>query len=646
MTLSPHAPVSRILTILTLALMILGGAVLVWRLAYGINKTPPREVAVAGLGAPVRIGWQAEGVTSVEAANEADAYAALAFAQGVQRPWTVVFLRQAALGRLGEWFDLPALSADSLTRRLGLASIARATYETLSPTEQALLVAYARGMNAAFATDAARHADRLVLLDLTPEPWEPWHALAVERLLAWLATAPPDSLARADSGVRALLHEDRVLRKRLRLYGFEYGAAWTGRDDAGPYLMQRHVYGATARPLFMDVSLHISGEAPIAGGALLGTPFFPAGRAGDRAWAILLRSETRLLMHPPDSLAPPLRYERLHDRDGTESLLPIRRDASTLFLSPPGGATAALLWNGFAPRSDFAAWRALLRGDRPAFHLLSGTGLILDARGAVRILGAPRMIHSVGESVLIGHTRWTAFLAERLAHDRSRDSNERNDVYSAWAARLAPVMTATLTESTPLPDLLGEGLTYLRNWNFTYNRTSIGASIFDTWMRLYREATGHLPRPDGPPPDLTEKRLRLDLFTRAMGELSARYGSDPSRWRWETIQPDERYFTPWSGESPDFPEAPPTFAPIRMPGSGHPSTLVWGPSPILPGLAGSAAWEAHASLAPDSTLRVRRLDLAPGRFLKRYLVDDGRPPSLPIRAGAPEHVTVLLPPDA
>ncbi|WP_456428844.1 penicillin acylase family protein [Rhodocaloribacter sp.] len=635
----------RILTILTLVLSALGGVVLVWYLAYGIDEKPPREVAVEGLGAPARIGWQAEGVAAIEAADETDAYAALGFAQGVHRPWSVLFLRQAALGRLGEWFDVPALSADSLARRLGLASVARTTYETLPADERALLDAFARGMNAALASDAVRHADRLLLLDLTPEPWEPWHALATERLLAWLATKPPDSLARTDPGVRALLRGDRVLRTRLRLYGFEHSVAWTGRDDAGPYLMQRHVYGATARPLFMDVALRITGEAPVAGGVLLGTPFFPAGRSGDRAWAILLRSETRLRVNPPDTLTPPLRYERLHDRDGTESLLPIRRDTSALLLSPPGGATSALLWNGLAPRSDFAAWRALLRGERPAFHLFSGTGLALDARGEVHVLGRPRMLHHIGDGVLIGHTRWTAFLAERLADDLSRDAGGRNDAYSAWAAKLAPAMIATLLEAPPLPDKLDEGLTYLRNWNFVYDRTSIAASIFDTWMRLYREATGHLPRPDDPPPDLTEKRLRLDLFTRAMGELAARYGSDPSRWRWETIQPDERYFTPWSGKPPDFPEAPPTFAPIRMPGSGHPSTLAWSPSPILPALAGSAAWEARASLASDSTLRVRRLDLAPGRFLKRYLVDDGRPPALPIRAGAPEHVTVLLPPD-
>ncbi|WP_457654062.1 penicillin acylase family protein [Rhodocaloribacter sp.] len=634
----------RILTILTLVLAALGGVVLVWYLAYGIDGKPPHEVAVEGLRAPVRIGWQAEGVTAIEAGNEADAYAALGFAQGVHRPWSVVFLRQAALGRLGEWFDGPALSADSLARRLGLASVARTTYGTLPADERALLDAFARGMNAALASDPVRHADRLVLLDLTPEPWEPWHALAVERLLAWLATMPPDSPAR-DPGVRALLRGDRALRTRLRLYGFEHSVAWTGRDASGPYLVQRHVYGATARPLFMDVSLRITGEAPVAGGMLLGTPFFPAGRSGRRAWAILLRSETRLQPSPPDTLAPPLRYERLHRRDGTESLLPIRRDASALLLSPPGDGTTALVWNGFTPRSDFGAWRALLRGERPAFHLFSGTGLVLDADGETRLLGEPHARFDLADGVLIGHTRWTAFLAERLAGNLSPGSGGLDESYSAWAARLAPTMIATLIESSPLPEKLDEGLTYLRSWNFAYDRTSIAGSIFDTWMRLYREATGRLPRADDPPPDLAEKRLRLDLFTRAMTELVTRYGSDLSRWRWETLQPDERYFTPWSGAPPDFPEAPPTFAPIRIPGSGHPSALAWSPSPILPGLAGSAVWEARASLASDSTLRVRRLDLAPGRFLRRYLVDDGRPPAIPIRADAPERITVLLPPD-
>ncbi len=251
------------------------------------------------------------------------------------------------------------------------------------------------------------------------------------------------------------------------------------------------------------------------------------------------------------------------------------------------------------------------------------------------------MRFDLDDGVLVGNTRWTAFLAERLA----RGAAGPDDPYSVWAERLAPAMIASLTDGPPLPDALGEGLTYLRNWNFSYDGASIAASIFDTWMGRYRETTGRLPRPDDPPPDPAEKRLRRDLFTRAMSELPARHGSDLSQWRWETIRPDVRYFTPWSESSPAFPEAPPTYAPIRMPGFGHPSTLAWGPSPILPTLAGSAVWEARASLAPDSTLRVRRLDLAPGRFLERYLLAGGHPSSVPIRTAEPEHLTVLLPPN-
>ena len=607
---------SRTLSILTLVLSVLGGIALIWYLAYGIDGEPPPHVAVTDLMAPVRIGWQAEGVIHIDAEGESDAYAALGFAQAYHRPWTLLYLRQAALGRLGEWFGPAALTPDSLTRRLGIAPLSRKAMDHLQPDERRLLAAFGQGINAALATDAVRHAERLVLLDITPEPWEPWHTLAVERLIAWLATESGEEpgTIRPSRATQRFRKQDRALHRALGLNGFEHGVAWSGRDDNGPFLVQRHVYGSTARPLFLDIVLTIRERTTISGGVLLGTPFFPAGRSGEHAWAVLLYSDSRMLPSFPDSLAPRPHFERLLSKDGSEMLLNIRRDSTKLILGE--ARPQAILWAGFAPRSDFGSWRALMSGALPRFQLFSDNGLLIDARGEPHVLMDEEDTYDLGDGIFIGRTEWSPYTAERLRTGNSEQRGDWEDPFSTWAERLAPVLITFLTESGPLPDPLGEGLTYLQNWNFSYDAASIGGSIFDTWMRRYLEETGRLPRAGDPPPDAAEKRLRLELFYQAMRQLTERYGTDLSRWRWETVQPDIRYFTPWTETEMQPGSAPPTFSPLSLPGSGHPSAPAWGTSPVL------------------ST---------PVRFLDRYRIANERPSPLSLGVAKAEYVTRLLP---
>ena len=110
---------------ITLSLVVIGGllvgGILLWFLAYGVQKGPPKRLALDAIKAPVQIGWGMRGEVSIEAEQEQDAMAALGYVHGRERAWSVVLWRQAALGRLGEWFGEPALALDRLTLRLGLA---------------------------------------------------------------------------------------------------------------------------------------------------------------------------------------------------------------------------------------------------------------------------------------------------------------------------------------------------------------------------------------------------------------------------------------------------------------------------------------------------------------------------------------------
>ncbi|GIV62296.1 MAG: hypothetical protein KatS3mg044_1162 [Rhodothermaceae bacterium] len=172
---------------------------------------------------------------TIEAGNETDALRALGFVHGLLRPWHVLHARQIALGRLGTWFGTPALTLDSLALRLGLAEQARAAFQTLPEADRERLRAYTEGLNAALATETARLSRPFVLLSVPVAPWEPWHPLALERLYAWLAVAPPapDVLAHLGPEAHTFFQSDRRLRSWLQLNGFEHSVAWTVTDSTG-----------------------------------------------------------------------------------------------------------------------------------------------------------------------------------------------------------------------------------------------------------------------------------------------------------------------------------------------------------------------------------------------------------------------------
>ncbi|MDX1548847.1 MAG: penicillin acylase family protein, partial [Rhodothermales bacterium] len=235
------------------------GIGLLWFLAYGVAGPAPEQAQVPALSAPATLGWNPEGDVQIRADDEAGALAALGYAHGRRRAWSVVLWRQAALGRLGAWFGEPALKVDRLARQLGFEVRARAAYDALDDEHRALLAAYAGGLDAALREPSGRLVHEFVLLGIDAEPWEPWHTLALERLFAWLATPPPppDAFARTDPSVAAFYDADDALRQMLHLHGFENSIAWAARDSAGVHFYQRHVYGATVLPFFQEASVFI-----------------------------------------------------------------------------------------------------------------------------------------------------------------------------------------------------------------------------------------------------------------------------------------------------------------------------------------------------------------------------------------------------
>src|SRR5690554_6331555 len=100
-------------------------------LAYGLETREPAQATVGALTSPATLTWHPNALVTIEAQTEADAFSALGYVHGTRHPWHVVLWRQTAAGHLAEWFRDGVLPLDRLTRRLGLAELARTTYYQL-----------------------------------------------------------------------------------------------------------------------------------------------------------------------------------------------------------------------------------------------------------------------------------------------------------------------------------------------------------------------------------------------------------------------------------------------------------------------------------------------------------------------------------
>lgn len=161
-------PLVRLLTwvgILFLLLAALGGGAL-WLTLPRSDQT----AQIAGLSAPVEIGFDQDGIPRIHAANALDAAAALGFVHARDRMFQMELMRRNASGRLSEIAGPATLPLDRMMRTLGLRRHAVADLATLPPDTRAMLEAYARGVNTWIEARGRFAAPEFLVLG-APEPW-------------------------------------------------------------------------------------------------------------------------------------------------------------------------------------------------------------------------------------------------------------------------------------------------------------------------------------------------------------------------------------------------------------------------------------------------------------------------------------------
>jgi len=162
----------------------LGGAGIIFWLAYASLPQLAGEVRVGGLEAPVTISRDAFGIPLIEAESERDAAFALGFVHAQDRLWQMEMSRRIGAGRLAEVVGEEGIATDRFLRTLGLYRAAEAALGHLSAEAILWLEAYALGVNAVILDRSRPLPPEFLILRHRPEPWVPADSLVLVKTMA------------------------------------------------------------------------------------------------------------------------------------------------------------------------------------------------------------------------------------------------------------------------------------------------------------------------------------------------------------------------------------------------------------------------------------------------------------------------------
>lgn len=152
--------------------------------SFVANSVSAETINASGLRAPGSIGYDAEGVPLIQAANDYDAAFLMGYVHARDRLWQMDYLRRAASGTLAELVGTPALANDIQLRTLGLRRAAQASWSATPDIARGQLRAYAEGVNLWVRNNPL--PPEYGALELTKfEPWSPVDSLIVGKLLAF-----------------------------------------------------------------------------------------------------------------------------------------------------------------------------------------------------------------------------------------------------------------------------------------------------------------------------------------------------------------------------------------------------------------------------------------------------------------------------
>jgi penicillin amidase len=142
------------------------------------------SIAVPRLGAKVEIVRDRDGIVTIRAQSEADAFYALGFVHAQDRLFQMDMMRRLGAGRLSEVVGEATVNVDKTMRILGLYRVAQASLANIPNEMRVTLEAYAAGVNAFLDTHDGALPPEFAVLGYSPERWQPADSLVWGRLMA------------------------------------------------------------------------------------------------------------------------------------------------------------------------------------------------------------------------------------------------------------------------------------------------------------------------------------------------------------------------------------------------------------------------------------------------------------------------------
>jgi penicillin G amidase len=564
--------------LLRIFLWILAGAAalgwLAWHLAFRLDGQMPDRLD-GPVQSPVDIVWidGRDALVNLEASGDVDA--ALGVVHGLGRPWLLALYRQAALGRLAEWFGREAIPFDRHVRTMGIPVEADRAEAAISPQSYARLGAYASGVNRAQDAVPWDLLAATLSLDIQTEAWEPRHSIAVERLWTWLSTEIPMD---AEPELDSLRQNQERLASFLGLHGLSRSAVWSTAERG---MFARLMVGDSGIPPIITLSVHQGERLIFEGATVTGLPYPVCGHSSLAVWCKPFSGRSR---RAADSDLTDTEVFSISVSDGSRVTGSRTVRAGRLVLG-----ASAIEWAGLSRVSDADSWFDLPSPQR-AFELARGTGLSMSS---------PR-----SEPLSLGEA-WAPFGSVTMSSIAPEATllAQRIDLVDDTLA-----MGRSLLDDTGivLPDSLllyreeysEETRSYLRNWDGLFTPSSIAASIYDVAAAY----------PRGSPRD----------------SLTRWFGGNPLRWRWES---DPELQLRYPGAS--LGHTAHRYGPVDILRTGHPTAPSWGASRAWDPSGTTqyrpeSAWEAYLGSTSDP-LVYRRPAVPYQEFLGRYRASPVRP---------------------
>lgn len=131
----------------------------------------------------VNISYDSNGIPSIDADNDVDAFFAMGFVHAQNRLWQMETHRRIASGRLSEVIGQSGLSSDVFMRTLGLNHNVERIFASLGSREKSILEAYTNGVNSGIKNLNALPLE-FEFYSHTPEMWKVTDSLLKMQLLS------------------------------------------------------------------------------------------------------------------------------------------------------------------------------------------------------------------------------------------------------------------------------------------------------------------------------------------------------------------------------------------------------------------------------------------------------------------------------